>query len=105
MSSRWILIFACVAVLSSCGREKKQREAMIERGVEIKIEQFRMRQEAICKREAIDKAVVVADSLMRSTGPKTAVKPGVKPPPAIKPMKPAVKMLPDSLRHDALKKN
>jgi len=105
MASRWFLILACIAVLSSCDREKKQREATIARGVEIKIEQFRKRQEAICKREAIDKAVVVADSLMRSTGPKTAVKPGVKPPPAIKPVKPAVKQLPDTLRHDALKKN
>ncbi len=95
----------CVLLVVGCDREEKRRQEIIDRGVELSIEQYRNRQEALCKRKAIDKAMVIADSIMRVDGPKRVLKPGEKPPPASKPTKPPVKKLPDSLRHDALRKD
>lgn len=95
----------CVLLIAGCDREEKRRQEIIERGVELSIEQYRSRQEALCKQKAIEKAIVIADSIMRVDGPKRILKPGEKPPPALKPTRPPVRQLPDSLRHDVLRKD
>lgn len=105
MPGRFAIAIMCLVVIAGCDREEKQRQEIVERGVQIKLEQYSQRQEALCKREAIEKAIVIADSLMRLTGPKTVVNVGEKPPPAFKPLKPPVKQLPDTLKHDALRKD
>ena len=105
MRNSWPVIIVCLLLIAGCDREEKRRKEIIERGVELSIEQYRIRQEALCKRKAIEKAVVIADSIMRSEGPKRPWKLGEKPPPATKPFKPPVKQLPDSLGHDALRKD
>jgi len=105
MRIRWTVMIICVLLISGCDREEKRRQKIIDRGVELSIEQYRARQEALCKQKAIEKAMVIADSIMRVDGPKRILQHGEKPPPALKPTKPPVKQLPDSLRHDALRKD
>lgn len=78
-------------------------EEIIARGVQIKVEDFRAKQQRICRENAVDAAVVKADSLIRARARYEAVEPKVKPPKPNRPEKPEVKIIPDSLDHDSLK--
>ena len=79
-------------------------DEIIARGIEIKVEEFRIRQIRICREKVLKVAVAHSDSLIRVVAREQAVEPVVKPPKPQRPEKPAMKILPDSLDHDTLRR-
>ena len=108
MANRVVVILGligCITLLPSCELEEQRKKEIIAEGVEIKIDQFVARRERICREEAIDKAMVIVDSILRVEGLDTRIKPVEKPPVAQKPGKPTIKTLPDSLGMQKLREN
>ena len=96
------VILALVAALglTSCDREERQNQMIVEQGVKIKIDEFVARRNKICHDDAVKRAMVVADSILREEGFRTRIEPVEKPPVAQKPSRPAIRTLPDSVRMD-----
>ena len=59
-----LFLATCLIVLPSFQKKEEDQLKIIERGVEIKVEQFRLRKVRDCKEKALKRAIVVADSLM-----------------------------------------
>lgn len=93
-----LLVFSFAIILSAQGKgvTEKSREEIIAQGVEIRLESFRKRKMQDCRERAIERAVVMADSIIRvrvleKMGLTTE---GDKP---FKPDKPEFKKLKDTL--------
>ncbi len=93
----------CAFLLLSSGQgfDDDQQE-IINRGVEIKIEEYTKRQEKRCRERAVEEAVTRVDSMVRAGALESRIDPVVKPPRPGKPGKPAIKQLPDSLSHSKM---
>ncbi|MDX1476525.1 MAG: hypothetical protein R3301_02425 [Saprospiraceae bacterium] len=103
-------IIICCAVFTALGLASFQQkpalseEEIVEQGVAIKVEDFRARQLRICKDRALDMAIARVDSLIRARAREEAVTPIQKPPKPQKPAFPEVRVLPDSVRLDSLRR-
>jgi len=84
------------------GFDSDQQE-IIDRGVEIKIEEYVKRQNDRCWERAVATAVAKVDSMVRAGALESRIDPVVKPPRPNKPGKPVIKQLPDSLNHGKLR--
>ena len=106
MSRRFLVVTLalCICVLTTAQDYSDEEKQIIERGVEIKIQSFIDRVESDCKQKAIDRAVVIVDSLMRSDGLINRIEPVSKPLKPTKPEQPFRKSVPDTL-HQKLKKD
>lgn len=85
-------------------REALTREEIIERGVHIKVEEFRDTQIRKCRERAIKAAEAQVDSMIRAMARDEQIDPVVKPPKTIKPDKPEVRELSDTIREALDKK-
>ncbi|MDX1406731.1 MAG: hypothetical protein R3330_01325 [Saprospiraceae bacterium] len=85
-------------------KEQLTEDEIIARGVEIKVEDFRLRQLQICRDRALKAAVTRVDSLIRAQARQQAVTPIRKPPKPQRPDFPVVRILPDSLVLDSLRR-
>lgn len=102
MRYRYILIIGLLAIglftgFQASPGEEDSRERIIERGIQIKVEEFRTRQMAECRNRAIELAVVRVDSIIRAMARHHMIDPVQKPPRSTKPEKPEIKQLPDTL--------
>jgi len=78
------------------------QQAIIDQGVEIKIEEYIKRQETRCFERAVIDAVSRVDSMVRAGALEERIDPVVKPPRPDKPDMPTIKQLPDSLGHSKM---
>lgn len=99
-----ILISLCFA---SCVDHDKDgaalREKIIAEGVQIRIAEFREREETKCLEQARQIAIAQVDSLIRVGARLDPIEPVIKPPKPERPEKPEPKVLPDSVRAKAKK--
>ena len=102
----FIVTMLCAFLLLSSdqGFDEDQKD-IIDRGVEIKIEEYIERQKNRCWERAVEDAVTQVDSMVRAGALESRVDPVVKPPRPGKPGKPAIKQLPDSLSHSKMLKD
>lgn len=85
-------------------KEDLTREEIIERGVRIKVEEFRATQIRRCRERAIQAAESKVDSMIRAMARDNQIDPKIKPPKTIKPVKPEVRELHDTIREALDKK-
>ena len=94
--------FACVDHNAGAAEARKQ---LIAEGVQIKLSEFRAREWAECIERARQQAVTEVDSMIRIGARNDAIEPVIKPPKPLKPPKPDIKTLPDSLKEKAGKED
>ena len=94
-------VICAFLMLSSQGFDEEQQE-IIDRGVEIKIEDFIKRQQTRCWERALSTAVTRVDSMVRAGALEMRIDPVIKPPRPDRPSKPAIKQLPDSMSHSKM---
>ncbi|RLD22152.1 MAG: hypothetical protein DRI69_02065 [Bacteroidetes bacterium] len=98
------ILCAFILLGSDQGFGEDQKE-IIDRGVEIKIEEYIKRQDKRCWDRALEEAVSLVDSMVRAGAMGSRIDPVVKPPRPYKPGKPEIKQLPDSLDHSKVLKD
>lgn len=98
-------ILSSLLLLSSQQGFSDDRQEIIDRGVEIKIEEYIKRQETRCMERALTEAVALVDSMVRAGAVEMRIDPVIKPPRPGKPDKPVLKTLPDSLGHSKVLKD
>ena len=93
---KWpIIIFlmaSCFVVLTSFQTKEEDQAKIIERGVEIKVEQFRLRKMRDCKEKALKRAIIRADSLMTIEALFLKIDTSSKPPRPQRPQRPITEM-------------
>ena len=92
-------------ILASCVDHEAEtasfREQIVSEGVRIRISEFRQREWDKCLEQARDLAIANADSMIRAMAKQEAVEPVQKPPKPERPVKPEVRILPDSVMRKA----
>jgi hypothetical protein len=99
-----VFLGALLTSISSCidhEAESAEREQIIAEGVQIKVSEFHQREWEKCIAQARAKAVQEVDSLIRATAKQQAIEPVIKPPKPERPVKPEIRMLPDTVRPKA----
>ena len=84
-------------ILFGFQREKGPDPKVVQQGIEIKLDQFRNRKQKECKRRALDRALIIADSLLAAQALIIKNDTINRPPRAIKPVKPKFTPVPDSI--------
>ena len=104
---KWRIWHIAVAIGMSCTPACKDmdddaavRKQVISEGVQIRLEEFRANTWNKCVEEAQRRAISRADSIMRGRAKMDAVDPVVKPPKPVRPPKPEVRSMPDSILQD-----
>jgi hypothetical protein len=97
-----VCTMTCSFLLLSAHDFSKEQQEIIDRGVEIRIEEYVKRQEDRCWERAVTAAVSQVDSMVRAGALESRIDEIVKPPRPDKPGKPLIKHLPDSLNHSKL---
>ena len=92
-----ICLFSMLITMFGFQREKGPDPEIVQKGIEIKIDQFRKRKQKECKKRALERALVVADSLMAAQALFIKTDTINRPPRAIKPEKPQFAPVPDSI--------
>ena len=96
-----VLAYACILSLlvfaPGFQKEKGPDRAVVEKGIEIKLKQYRERKEKECQEKALARALVVADSLMATRALIIKNDTINRPPRAVKPVKPDFVPIPDSI--------
>jgi hypothetical protein len=77
-----------------------KRQEIIENGVRIKVEEFSKLQMRKCRERAVKAAEARVDSLIREMARDEQINPIAKPPKKVKPERPQVRQLPDTLREE-----
>jgi hypothetical protein len=103
MKALYHILLAFVALsMTSCFDHDKdsaaKREQIVAEGVQIRIAEFREREQTKCLEQARQEAVAQVDSLIRAGARYDAIEPVIKPPKPERPEKPPSKILPDSLK-------
>lgn len=98
-----ILLLSLLFSLVACDQSEEERQAIVDRGVEIRIAEFIEKRNQKCREKAVEKAIAISDSLLREEGLTTRIETVEKPPAASKPSMPAMKSLPDSVDHKMLR--
>ncbi len=91
-----ILIFF-LSITPAC-TERVTQEDLIQRAIQIKLDQWKLDQLAHCREEALTKAEAFVDSVLLVTSLDTKLDTIPKPTKPVKPEKPVFKAKPDSLR-------
>jgi hypothetical protein len=93
----YVSLLSILIIMFGFQRDKGPDPEVVQKGVEIKIDQFRKRKYKECKKRALERALVVADSLMAAQALFIKNDTINRPPRAIKPEKPKFAPVPDSI--------
>lgn len=99
------LFIMCGTCAVSAQDFTEEEKAIIERGAQLKVEAYVKKVQSECKQKAIDRALVIVDSLMRSEGLDSRIAPINKPNRPQRPTRPPVKQIPDTLKLDSVRRD
>ncbi len=107
MKRIWLisLVAVCSTTLLCAQDFTEDEKAIIERGAQLQVESYINRVQRECKRRAIDRALLIVDSLMRTDGLNSRIEPVDKPARPQRPGKPPIKKIPDTLKLDSVRRD